>query len=742
MLRSALAAALLLSARPAAAAPVVVLPHDIEATLVQMETLGQFFGAFAERDANGFARERWRRLSVSYPGTAAILRDLQARGVLIIDDLPDGRGSALLDRGEIVLDSDLDGRWQSGLPRAGGNGAEAAARRRDLLLPVLIEALARRQAPQDWPWLADHLRAVGGFGQLAQDPVARPLLARFFQAKDAYLWLAMQRVGEGDPAARQALARRQTETFNAIRGLATDMAATFGPEPAERLQRDWSEYVALVDGFAVTRGWLLLDPALRQTRLGAAARQEVDAVNQAAAEVVASAPRSALSAARSEARRAAAPAGRPPRSATPAVDLGSVVAQAQGVDLEALAAELPLQALALQPEASAALNAAAFRVFAARIKEAAAAPDPRRVIADREQQLGAVREQVASLQSQVSDLLAALEARAVEATRLESALAAAEERSAAQAERRLAEVESLVAEQRAAGQKAAEARVAEPPPAVAAAPAAPAVAAPPPPAEEDLGPVLSRIEQRQLTMMAAIALVFLLVVFLLAVLLWLRGRRRAAAIDQPPLLLTAPEAAVRKPAAAVPPRPIIEVAEELPRAAAMQRASLRPGRPVRVNGVTPPSADAKAAMKAGSVRREAERSTGREAGTGPGGQEADTATHPIVQALRKGNLPLFELLFSELTELRSPQLQRIVYGGRGEDLAIVCRAVGIDKLLFGSIFLLTDHLRGGDAEEEPERTAEILRMYDRMPPATAQKVLAKWQRNWSGSGRREPSADV
>ena len=749
-----MAAALLL---PAAAQAVqgtpgaqrTVTPRDVEATLVQMETLGQFFGAFAERDANGFARERWRRLSVSYPGTAAILRDLQARGVLIIDDLPDGRSSALLDRREIVLDSDLDGRWPSALLRAGGKGAEAAARRRDLLLPVLIEALARRQAPQDWPWLADHLRAVGGFGELAQDPVARPLLARFFQAKDAYLWLAMQRVGEGDPAARQAFARRQTETFSAIRGLATDMAATFGPEPAERLQRDWSEYVALADGFAVTRGWLLLDPALRQTRLGAAARKEADAVNQAAAEVVASAPRSALAAARSEARDAAAPAGRPPRAAAPAVDLVSVVAQAQGGDLEALAAALPLQALALQPEASTALNAAAFRVFAARIKEAAAAPDPRRILADREQQLGAAREQVASLQSQVGDLLAALEERAVEAERLEDALvaaraglAAAEERSAeqaaqaAEAERRLAEAEALVgeqreaeqraAEQRAAEQKAAEARAAEPPP--------PVVAAAPPAVEEDLGPVLSRIEQHQLYVMAAIA-----VVFLLAVLLWLRGRRRAVAVDQPPLLLSAPEAALRKPAAAVPPRPIIEVAEELARAgaAAMPRASLHAGRPVRVNGVTPPSADAKAAMKAGSVRREAERSTGQETH----GREADTAAHPIVQALRNGNLPLFELLFSELTELRSPQLQRIVYGGRGEDLAIVCRAVGVDKLLFGSIFLLTDPLRGGDAEEDPERTAEILRIYDRMPPATAQKVLAKWQRNWSGAGRREPPAN-
>src|SRR3546814_8738736 len=70
--------------------------------------------------------------------------------------------------------------------------------------------------------------------------------------------------------------------------------------------------------------------------------------------------------------------------------------------------------------------------------------------------------------------------------------------------------------------------------------------------------------------------------------------------------------------------------------------------------------------------------------------ETEAATNPIVQALRRGNLPLFELLFSELTHLRTPQLQRIVYGGRGEDLAIVCRAVGVDKLLFGSVYMRSE----------------------------------------------------
>src|SRR3546814_17524693 len=108
--------------------------------------------------------------------------------------------------------------------------------------------------------------------------------------------------------------------------------------------------------------------------------------------------------------------------------------------------------------------------------------------------------------------------------------------------------------------------------------------------------------------------------------------------------------------------------------------------------------------------------------------ETEASTSPIVQALRRGNLPLFELLFSELTHLRTPQLQRIVYGGRGEDLAIVCRAVGVDKLLFGSVYMLTAHLRGGSVEDEPagrERVGEGKSWFVRVSPGGRQYIKKK-----------------
>src|SRR5690606_30375087 len=142
----------------------------------------------------------------------------------------------------------------------------------------------------------------------------------------------MQRIGESAPAARRALAGRQAATARQTQELAAALAATFGPAPGARLREDWTSYVAAVDGYAVTRGWVLLDPALRQTQLGAAARRAAGAVRQAAAEVLAEAPRSAVAAARGVVARGAVvgpvmPAAGPPDVPTPAatVPLESLV---------------------------------------------------------------------------------------------------------------------------------------------------------------------------------------------------------------------------------------------------------------------------------------------------------------------------------------------------------------------------------------------------------------------------------
>jgi len=718
------AACLWLASAPAARAQeagAILAESDLQAAFADLEAFGGFFGAFARRDTNTLAKERWHRLSTNYQSTAQILRDLLAGDDLILQYLPAGQRSSLLDGGRIALDATLDGVWSEATPLA-LDASDVAVRRRDLLVPELMAALARRLPSQDWPWLSDHLRAVGGLAELAADPAARPFLARFFHAKDAYLRLALLRVSEGDPAARQVLARRQAAIFEGLRGLRPNMVAIFGLGPGGRIQRDWADYVASVDGFAATRGWRLLDPTLRRTQVGALTRGDADPVEQAAAAFVAAAPRSTLAEALSRAGGAGKP---PPRSASAGQGEGApgpLQPQPDRLTPEQLAARLPLESLALAPQDFAASgDVIADRVFAARVEEALAQPDLRRLVAEKEAALEAALAEIASLESRVGELDAALESTTAEAARLQFALAAAE----AARETRRAEAAASPAGEVGAAEPAA------PPVSVSEPDSAPEPESEPEPESapaagnsltSDTVAALRRIEDRQTFLAVAVAAVLVLVL-----LLWLRGRRSAAreAARSPLLLSAPPEAGTAAGPAA---RPIIDVEETVEAPVPATGRGRRPAekrdwpRPLyRVNGETAQSREARAARKAGAARADATRAAELD-------KEAAAAAHPMVKALRSGNLPLFEMLLGEMTGLTSPQLQRIAYGGQGEDLAVACRAKGVEKLLFGSIFLLTDSLRGGDADEDPARVAEVLRIYDRLPPAVAEELLEKWQR--------------
>lgn len=959
----------------------VLGPENLRGAIDRFDRLASFYGGVSGRDQSDFARRRWSQLQASYRDIGRRLGDKLAQGQLRIVDLPEGSLRVSSD-GVIELDERLDGRWLPSLVRFYRTRGESETDQSELLMPTLVQALSQVTAPKAWPWFDDHVLRAGILGPVGEDEAARAELARYFFLKDRYLTLSMRRVAEGDPFLRHDWARRQMRAFTEVRGLRQGFAARFGAGPAELLRRDWADYVALVDGFAVTRGWLMLDPALRGTQ--GRQRSGPGAVEQAAGAIVAGRETSILR------RRAGQRAPGLSTGGSPAPRLGGVglAGQVPGPSLESLvreirtaetravledrfAAKLQLQGLALRPEPGAGPSETAeFRAFAARLKEAIRQPDPKLEIAKRDAALDAAEKQLAALQVRVRELepveqevsalqerveeldaaqqavatlqarvreldaaeqevlvlqervraldaaeqeVAALQQRVAELAEAEQEvvelqaqvqaldaaerevaalrlrvdelgeaeeevallqqrvqelnvaeqevaalqqrvqeLAVAEEQVAALQERvqalnaaeqevaalraqvqalttaeqevaalqervqeldaaelevlalrdrirelnaaeqevaalqlrvqqldaaeekvgalqeRVQELDSAEQEVAALRQRIEELNAAEQQvsalqqrvgdlgaaqtqvsalqeqvdrlgQALSAREAETAVL------QEQLaearsdpatgiGPAVSRIEERQLYMMAAIGLMLLLT---LALWLWRRERtvvvyEQAAAPAQimpPPLLLKSPAARgrVRRQEA----RPLPEVIEVAPLAdEEAAQGTPDPGAASAgkeaANGHAP-GQNGRAAEPDGQESWEKTAAAIQAAALG---SEENAAAHPIVRALRKGNLPLFELLFSEMTDLRSPQLQRIVYGGGGEDLAIVCRAVGVDKLLFGAIYLLTDHLRGGDAETDPERLGAIIKMYDRTAPETASKVLSKWQRNW------------
>ncbi|MHA1569342.1 MAG: DUF2336 domain-containing protein, partial [Alphaproteobacteria bacterium] len=133
----------------------------------------------------------------------------------------------------------------------------------------------------------------------------------------------------------------------------------------------------------------------------------------------------------------------------------------------------------------------------------------------------------------------------------------------------------------------------------------------------------------------------------------------------------------------------------------------------------------------------------RESGNGADGKEnsasmaladrlADERTitpQLLIQALRQGEISLFQSLFAKLADIRPRLARRLMFEPDGEALAVACRALHIDKADFASIFLLSRKARPGDKAVDPDELTRALAMFDRVMPDGAKRILARWQRN-------------
>jgi uncharacterized protein (DUF2336 family) len=101
----------------------------------------------------------------------------------------------------------------------------------------------------------------------------------------------------------------------------------------------------------------------------------------------------------------------------------------------------------------------------------------------------------------------------------------------------------------------------------------------------------------------------------------------------------------------------------------------------------------------------------------------------LPQVLRMGHFRLFNMLLARMARLSLSLVDTImsISGGRG--LASVCRAIGIDKPGFVSLFLLSRGGRPGDQIVHPRELSQALATFDRMSPAIAKDLLHSWSTN-------------
>ena len=101
----------------------------------------------------------------------------------------------------------------------------------------------------------------------------------------------------------------------------------------------------------------------------------------------------------------------------------------------------------------------------------------------------------------------------------------------------------------------------------------------------------------------------------------------------------------------------------------------------------------------------------------------------LVEVLRQGEVPLFEAMYAKLTGLRPKLVSRIVYEPGGEALAVACKAVGIDKPNFASLFMLTRKAHAKDKVISPRELTPVLEFFDNIKLESATVLLERWRRD-------------
>ena len=110
-------------------------------------------------------------------------------------------------------------------------------------------------------------------------------------------------------------------------------------------------------------------------------------------------------------------------------------------------------------------------------------------------------------------------------------------------------------------------------------------------------------------------------------------------------------------------------------------------------------------------------------------ENRDVTPEFLISVLRRGEIPLFEALFGEVSGFKPPGLQHVLYHQGGEGLAILCRSLGYPKQAFATIFLLSRRGRPGSETTDPRELSRAVQIFDKVSRENANLVANTWRRN-------------
>jgi uncharacterized protein (DUF2336 family) len=101
----------------------------------------------------------------------------------------------------------------------------------------------------------------------------------------------------------------------------------------------------------------------------------------------------------------------------------------------------------------------------------------------------------------------------------------------------------------------------------------------------------------------------------------------------------------------------------------------------------------------------------------------------LLNALRDGEIPLFESGLAQTLGIRVKLMRRLIYEPGGEGLAMGCKAIGFSTETFARIFRLTREASGANGPFDTLESERLNDFYDCLKPDHVEKVVSRWRRD-------------
>jgi uncharacterized protein (DUF2336 family) len=101
----------------------------------------------------------------------------------------------------------------------------------------------------------------------------------------------------------------------------------------------------------------------------------------------------------------------------------------------------------------------------------------------------------------------------------------------------------------------------------------------------------------------------------------------------------------------------------------------------------------------------------------------------LVQTLRVGHVNAFIAGLGRLAGIDAETARRIVFAPGGEALAVCCKAAGMDRGTYSTVYLLLRETMQPGVPMTPAMLEDLLATYGRLAPEQARVALSYWMRD-------------